>query len=115
MSFVAGAFTAVLVLVSVIDPDLVLRFEISPHRNVAFYLAVFGGILTVARGMIPEENRVFDPELLMTEVITYTHYMPEEWKTQLHSRGVCFFAFHLMIQDLKSLVRCIENSGSYSR
>jgi len=68
---------------------------------VAFYLAVFGGILTVARGMIPEENRVFDPELLMTEVITYTHYMPEEWKAQLHSRGVCFFA-PLMIQDLKT-------------
>lgn len=36
--------------------------------------------------MIPEENRVFDPELLITEVITYTHYMPEEWKGQLHSK-----------------------------
>lgn len=101
VSFVAGAFTAVLVLVSVIDPDLVLRFEISPHRNVAFYLAVFGGILTVARGMIPEENRVFDPELLMTEVITYTHYMPEEWKAQLHSRGVGFFSLPFF-HDTKS-------------
>lgn len=111
VSFVAGAFTAVLVLVSVIDPDLVLNFEISPHRNVAFYVAVFGGILTVARGMIPEENRVFDPELLMTEVITYTHYMPEEWKSQLHSKLVHqefgeLFAMKVLIfaQELVSVV-----------
>jgi autophagy-related protein 9 len=38
--------------------------------------------------MIPEENHVFDPELLMTEVITYTHYMPDEWAGQLHSKSV---------------------------
>lgn len=49
---------------------------------------MFGSILAVARGMIPEENRVFDPELLMTEVIQYTHYMPDEWKDQLHSKKV---------------------------
>lgn len=87
VSFVAGAFTAVLALASVLDTDL-LKFELSPHGTVAFYLAVFGGIMATARGMIPEENRVFDPELLMTEVITYTHYMPEEWKSQLHSKKV---------------------------
>jgi len=78
----------VLLLASVLDPDLFLNFEITPHRTVFFYLGVFGGILTIARGMIPEENRVFDPELLMTEVIAYTHYMPEEWKGQLHSKKV---------------------------
>lgn len=87
MSFVAGAFTAVLALASVLDTDL-LKFELSPHGTVAFYLALFGGIMAATRGMIPEENRVFDPELLMTEVITYTHYMPEDWKNQLHSKKV---------------------------
>jgi len=55
---------------------------------VLFYITVFASILGVARGMIPEENRVFDPELLMTEVIQYTHYMPDEWKDQLHSKQV---------------------------
>jgi len=88
VAFIAGSFAAVLVLATVLDPDLFLSFEITPHRTVLFYLGVFGGILTVARGMIPEENRVFDPELLMTEVITYTHYMPDEWKDQLHSKKV---------------------------
>lgn len=88
VAFVAGSFAAVLVLATVIDPDIFFHFEITPHRTVVFYLGVFGAILTVARGMIPEDNRVFDPELLMTEVINYTHYMPDEWKGQLHSQKV---------------------------
>lgn len=70
------------------DPDLFVHFEVTPHRTVLFYLGVFGSILAVARGMIPEENMVFDPEMLMTEVVQYTHYMPEEWQGQLHSKKV---------------------------
>ncbi|TCD67283.1 autophagy protein atg9 [Steccherinum ochraceum] len=87
-SFIAGSFAAVLLLCSVVDPDLIVHFEITPHRTVLFYLTIFGSILAVSRGMIPEDNRVFDPELLMTEVIQYTHYMPDEWKDQLHSKKV---------------------------
>ncbi|TFY79404.1 hypothetical protein EWM64_g4608 [Hericium alpestre] len=88
VAFVAGSFAAVLLLASVLDPELTLHFEITPHRTVIFYLSLFAGILAVARGMIPEENRVFDPEILMTEVVQYTHYMPDEWKGQLHSKKV---------------------------
>ncbi|KAI8989804.1 APG9-domain-containing protein [Trametes punicea] len=88
VAFIAGSFAAVLLLASVVDPDLFLHFEITPHRTVLFYLTVFGSILAVARGMIPEENRVFDPEMLMSEVVQYTHYMPDEWKGQLHSKKV---------------------------
>ncbi|KAI9065414.1 APG9-domain-containing protein [Trametes sanguinea] len=88
VAFIAGSFAAVLLLASVVDPDLFLHFEITPHRTVLFYITVFGSILAVARGMIPEENRVFDPELLMSEVVQYTHYMPDEWKGELHSKKV---------------------------
>ena len=44
--------------------------------------------MAAARGMIPEDNFIFDPELLMMEVVHYTHYMPAEWKGQLHSQKV---------------------------
>ncbi|TFK42483.1 putative transmembrane protein [Crucibulum laeve] len=111
VAFIAGSFAAVLVLATVLDPDLFFHFEISPHRTVVFYLGVFGAILTVARSMIPDDNRVFDPELLMTEVINYTHYMPEEWKEQLHSKKVHqefgeLFAMKILIfvQELLSVV-----------
>jgi len=88
VSFIAGSFAAVLLLATVLDPDLFLNFEITPHRTLFFYLGVCGAVLTVARGAIPEDNRVVDPELLMTDVITYTHYMPDNWKGQLHSKRV---------------------------
>ncbi len=87
VAFVAGAFAAVLGLLSVIDP-VFLHFEITPNRTVLFYLGVFTSILAVSRGMVPPSNMVFDPELLMTEVIWYTHYMPDEWQGQLHSKSV---------------------------
>ena len=62
--------------------------------------------------MIPEDNRVFDPELLMTEVIMYTHYMPEEWKTQLHSKKVGFFcSFFFVIMVLMSNLQVHEEFG----
>lgn len=111
VAFIAGSFAAVLVLASVIDPDLVLHFEITPHRTVLFYLGVFGSILAALRATIPEDNRVFDPELLMTEVIQYTHYMPDEWKEQLHSKRVhqefgALFAMKILIfvQEIVSIV-----------
>lgn len=89
VAFIAGSFAAVLVLATLLDPELFINFEITPHRNVFFYLGVFTATVTVARGMIPEDNRVFDPELLMSEVVNYTHYMPDHWKGQLHSKKVC--------------------------
>nr|XP_019045197.1 autophagy-like protein 9 [Kwoniella bestiolae CBS 10118]OCF24127.1 autophagy-like protein 9 [Kwoniella bestiolae CBS 10118] len=88
VAFIAGSFAAVLLLASVIDPDLFLHFEITPHRTVLFYLGLFGGVLAVARGMVPEENMVFDPEERMREVVGYTHYLPGEWKGKLHSQMV---------------------------
>ncbi|KAG5636822.1 hypothetical protein H0H81_006738 [Sphagnurus paluster] len=111
VAFVAGSFAAVLLLATVIAPDIFVQFEITPHRTAVFYLGVFTAGLAVARGMIPDENRVFDPEMLMMEVIAYTHYMPDEWKDQLHSKQVHqefgeLFAMKVLIfaQELLSVV-----------
>ncbi|KAH9026775.1 APG9-domain-containing protein [Lactarius pseudohatsudake] len=88
LAFIAGSFAAVLLLATVIEPELFLYLEITPHRTILFYLSVFGGILAVARGMIPEENRVFDSEVLMEALVQYTHYLPDEWRAQLHAKTV---------------------------
>ena len=88
VAFVAGALTSVLALASVIDPELFLGFEITSERTVLFYLGVFGTIWAVARGAVPEENLVFDPEYALREVIEYTHYLPNEWRGRLHSDAV---------------------------
>ncbi len=87
---------------SILDTDLALNFEITPHRSVVFYLGIFGIIMAVARGMIPEDTLVFDPEYLMREVVRYTHYLPHEWEGKLHSPTVLadfgqLFALKVMI------------------
>jgi len=88
IAFIAGSFAAVLLSASLIDPDLFLHFEITPHRTVLFYLGIFGTILAVSRGMVPEENLVFDPEATLREVVWWTHYLPAGWKGKLHSKMV---------------------------
>jgi len=71
-----------------LDPDVFLTLEITKHGNAPLFLGILGSITAAAHAMIPEENRVFDPEMLMTEVIHYTHYMPDTWKGKLHSQAV---------------------------
>ncbi|CAN6666896.1 autophagy-related protein 9 [Trichomonascus vanleenenianus] len=88
LTFVAGSFAAVLGIISLIDPELFLGFEITKDRTVLFYLGVFGTAVAVGRGMIPDETLVFDPETSMREIIEYTHYMPSDWEGKLHSNDV---------------------------
>lgn len=114
----AGSFAAVLLAASLIDPDLFLHFEITPHRTVLFYLGLFGGVLAVARGMIPEENLVFDPEASLREVVKWTHYLPGEWQGKMHSQAVspCLSPVsrpHWC--NLTRMHRCTKNSEHSSR
>lgn len=88
VAFVAGSFAAVLLFCSLLDPDLFLHFEVTPHRTVLFYLGIFTVVLTVSRSMVPEERFVFDPEQAMLDVVRFTHYLPNEWKGNLHSQKV---------------------------
>ncbi len=76
---------AVLLILTFVDPDALTRFEITSDRTVLFYIGVLGAIVAICRGTIPEENLVFEPELLLREVIAHTHYYPEAWKGQLNT------------------------------
>ncbi|KAG9285925.1 hypothetical protein G9A89_013350 [Geosiphon pyriformis] len=87
VSFIAGSFAAILLLATVIDPEL-FRFEITPERTLIFYLGLCGTILHVSRGLIPDEHSVFDPEMILKEVIEYTHYLPDDWREDLHAEKV---------------------------
>jgi len=89
---VAGPFAAVLLLATVIDPNVFIHLEITRRRSVFFYVSVIYGILAIARRMIPKENRLFDSELFMRAIVQtivqYTHYLPDEWREQPHSNTV---------------------------
>jgi autophagy-related protein 9 len=88
IAFITGALAAVLAVSSVVDPELFLGFEITPERTVLFYLGVFGTVWAVARGAVPEETLVFDPEYALNDVVEYTRYLPASWRGRLHSNEV---------------------------
>lgn len=85
IAFMTGALITVLALLTLLDSELFLGFEITKDRTVLFYLGVFGAIWAVSRGMVSEETQVFNPEYAMRSVAEYTHYMPSHWEDRLHS------------------------------
>lgn len=103
VAFVAGSFAGVLLLASVVDPDLFLHFNITPQRNVLFYIGLFGTILAVARAMVPDDHQIFEPELLLRAVIEHTHYLPDHWKGKLHSAEVSGRAIRLLLHTSSCL------------
>lgn len=88
VAFVSGALASILALVSLVDPELFLGFEITHDRTVLFYLGIFGSVWAFARGFVPEETDVFEPEYALLELINFTHYFPTHWKGHLHSDDV---------------------------
>ena len=85
IAFMSGALTAVLAVLTILDSELFLGFEITKDRTVLFYLGIFGAIWAMTRGMVSEETTVFNPEYAMRSVAEYTHYMPDHWQGRLHS------------------------------
>ena len=88
VAFISGALASVLALASVIDPELFLSFQVTPDRTVLFYLGIFGTVWAVARGLLPEDNLVFDPVYALQEVVDFTHYHPAHWDGRDHSDEV---------------------------
>lgn len=88
MAFVVGAVLGVLVLGSAIDYELTKDFKIIGELNAVSLAVILGTVVTIARGMIPEESAVYDPEWTITNVIQHTHYMPKNWEGKLHSDDV---------------------------
>ena len=80
--FVAGAFLAVLVLLSVVDEDT-LTVE-----HVLTIITCLTALVAACRALIPDENVVWCPETLMTAVLAHVHYLPDDWRGRAHKNSV---------------------------
>jgi autophagy-related protein 9 len=87
VAFIAGSLATVLAVVTVVDADF-FGMEVTPDRNALFYLTAFGGIWALARGGISEENKVFNPEFAMLNVIEWTRHQPDHWQDRLNSYDI---------------------------
>ncbi|XXH01136.1 Fe(2+) transporter [Hypoxylon texense] len=88
VQFFTGALIAVIAIMGFSDPEMFVDFEVFPGMNGFAFVALLTTTWAIARGMLSEENDVFDPEFAMQNVIEYTHYQPDQWKNRLHSYEV---------------------------
>ncbi|PIC24264.1 hypothetical protein B9Z55_017667 [Caenorhabditis nigoni] len=82
VTFAAAAIVGILTILSAWDED-VLQVE-----HVLTVITICGIIILICRGMIPDENLVWQPEILMTHVTSELHYLPSTWKGKAHTAGV---------------------------
>ncbi|GLV38783.1 Autophagy-related 9 [Carabus blaptoides fortunei] len=82
VGFLCGAVLAVLLILTVYDED-VLAVE-----HVLTTITVLGSIVAACRVFIPDENLVWCPEKLMTEVLAHVHYLPDSWRGAAHTDRV---------------------------
>lgn len=82
VTFAAAAIVGILTILSAWDED-VLQVE-----HVITVITVCGIIILACRGAIPDENLVWQPEILMTHVASELHYLPSDWKGKAHTPAV---------------------------
>jgi hypothetical protein len=115
VSYIAGAFIAVLLLVSVLNEGVLLFVHISDH-NLLWYLGIFTAVFAAARSMIPPDinspnhgpsnhssgevsNRIpastagtmaliARADELLEQVASHTHHYPNNWINAAHSKSV---------------------------
>ncbi|XP_024386902.1 autophagy-related protein 9 [Physcomitrium patens] len=109
VSYVAGAFAAVILLISLIDESL-LEGHIGKH-NLIWYTAFFAAILLVSRSLITEDYQVFDPVGVMRQITSHTHYMPKHWrgaentdKVRIEFEGLFKYKAALFFEEIMSII-----------
>jgi hypothetical protein len=87
VAYVSGAVVGIIALITLLDASLAIEVHIWGNPLI-WYLAVFSGILAIARSYIPPKRLVFKPVEIMREVISYTHYLPKLWRGRTHTYQV---------------------------
>lgn len=109
--FISGSFVAILGLMTILDPENFLNFEITNDKTVLFYMTVLGTIWAICHSAIDDQYKVFDPEDTLRELISYTHYSCKEWEGKYHTEQIkqefcklyCL-RFVLLLREVASLI-----------
>ncbi|KNE59788.1 hypothetical protein AMAG_05249 [Allomyces macrogynus ATCC 38327] len=89
VSFLLGSVGGVMLVFTVLYPDLLLHLEITPERTPVFWLGLIGSVLAVTRGMrTPDAAAAYDPERRLHEVVAHTHYCPPRWSAKPYAESV---------------------------
>lgn len=93
VTFIAGSFVAVITVLSLYDEQFLLDVHVAGGRSMLWILGLFGIVLAVSRSLIPDDNLVFDPVMLMKNIVYHTHMFPATWKGREHTYEVFIIYF----------------------
>lgn len=89
VSFVAGSVVLVLIVLTIVNEDLLMHFELAEGKSIIWFFGLFGAILSISRALIPNPRaQYFDKVGLIEEVSAHLHYSPEAWKRHPESISV---------------------------
>jgi autophagy-related protein 9 len=83
-----GSLLVVLLGIGLYDDNALFELQVLPDKSAVWFVGIGGSIIALCRAVIPDENAVMEPEKVMEELITHTHYMPQSWRNRLHSQEV---------------------------
>ena len=86
VSYVIGSFAACALFCAVVD-DRLLQAYIG-DRDLLWVTAVLGTILASSRALMATENAVFEPNAVMSKIVSHTHYLPKHWRDAAHKEDV---------------------------
>ena len=76
-------------MITVVNEDLLMHFELTDGKSIIWYLGFFGAILSMSRSFIPNPRAQYiDKVALLEEVMAHLHYSPESWKRHPESTSV---------------------------
>ena len=87
VSFITGSIVTILVILTIIDSENFLNFELTEGRTVLFYISTLGAVFTICKNSISNNNNkyLFNPETSLKNVSNYTHYLPNSWENRYHT------------------------------
>ncbi|TID19870.1 hypothetical protein CANINC_003665 [Pichia inconspicua] len=90
IAFLSGSLLAILVILTLIDHENFLTFEITSGRTTLFYISALGALFTLCKNSVPDNTTryLFNPESSLRNVAQHTHYLPKSWENRYHTVDV---------------------------
>lgn len=90
ISYITGSIVTILAILTIIDHENFLNFELTEGRTVLFYMSTLGALFTICKNSISDNNNryLFDPEASLKKVSQFTHYLPNSWESRYHTLDV---------------------------
>ena len=80
--FITGAFICFIVALTIYDDEVLTKLNVFENRSALWALGLLGTMLTLFRCYKIEDNFIFEPIIIMKDVVKNTHYIPEIWKNK---------------------------------